>query len=118
MNAIAALRQARDDAHRVFDSLWMRGPRGNWEQQRRRAYCWLAFAMGIEIKDCHFSLFNLGQCHRATMLASCRLESLKETEQLCREIKAPFAGIQAPRKRNRKKWDGGRKRRTDWDRDT
>ena len=53
------LNRARKNAHKVFDKFWKSGL-----MTRGMAYQWLAKAMKIEAKDCHFSMFNEKQCEK------------------------------------------------------
>lgn len=107
MSKYTALRIARDDAHAVFDLLWLYGTKKQRAQQRGAAYEWLAGAMGLEPEQCHFSKFTLEQCRRATALASNRLEAMKQIRPLLSAIQRPewghhWAAEQRHRERKRK----------------
>lgn len=60
-----ATRQARMDAHRVFDRLWKE--RG-WH--RADAYVWLAQVMDMSEEKAHIGNFNAEQCRKVIRLAS------------------------------------------------
>lgn len=53
------LRAARVRAHAYFDQLWQSG-----QMKRKDAYAWLAEQLGIEVKKCHISWFDVQQCER------------------------------------------------------
>lgn len=57
--ANAQTRQARKNAHAVFDPMW------NGRRMRRRdAYAWLAHGLGIKYEDCHIGEFDTAMCQR------------------------------------------------------
>lgn len=61
----ARLRRLRKEVHDHLDPLWAdENPVGN----RVQAYTHLARLMGIQLKDCHASLFNEDQCRKALKL--------------------------------------------------
>lgn len=60
--ANAAMRQARMEAHRAFDDLWM----GCWK--RADAYAWLAKELGIPKNDCHIGEFDIETCGRVVRI--------------------------------------------------
>jgi hypothetical protein len=64
--ANAELRQAKQDAHRVFDRLWRQKMRSGATKHiaRNAAYAWLAQQLGIPQRDCHIGMFDLEQCRR------------------------------------------------------
>ena len=53
------LRCKRVQAHRAFDSLWMRQG-----MKRKDAYRWLARKMGLSVKATHIGGFEMAQCQR------------------------------------------------------
>lgn len=61
--ANAALRSARQAAHRAFDPMWRRGG-----MSRGAAYSWLAHSLGIPAHDCHIGLFDEHTCERVIAL--------------------------------------------------
>lgn len=76
--ANAELRKLRNEAHAVFDPIWLEP---EWEtlkersRIRRKAYAWLAQSMGLTVDECHIAMFNEDQC--------------KLVIKLCRERKSP-----------------------------
>lgn len=52
------LRQARGEAHRLFDQLW----KGGGYMTRTQAYAWLQNKMGLSPHDTHIAQFNHEQC--------------------------------------------------------
>lgn len=61
--ANAELRQAKQEAHVVFDELWQRTtPAGTFD--RNGAYRWLAAQLGIKRADCHIGMMDLETCLR------------------------------------------------------
>lgn len=58
-------RDARKQAHIVFDRLW----RGNDRQMnRRQAYNWLRLKMGLSHSKCHIAMFSIEQAMKAIEL--------------------------------------------------
>lgn len=57
--ANAELREARMEAHAVFDPFWKRKGIG-----RSRAYRGLAKRLGIDVKACHIGMFDVETCRR------------------------------------------------------
>lgn len=57
--ANAELRQARQGAHAIFDSLWRSG-----EMTRPEAYVWLANALHIQVGRCHIGWMDVDNCNR------------------------------------------------------
>jgi ssDNA-binding Zn-finger/Zn-ribbon topoisomerase 1 len=53
----AATRNARKEAHKIFDQLWKNGL-----MSRTKAYRWLRRAMDLKAKDAHISQFDKKQC--------------------------------------------------------
>lgn len=60
--------EARYNAHAEFDALWREGVFTRYLHPRTRAYEWLAQALEIDLDDCHFGMFDLNTCQRATTL--------------------------------------------------
>ncbi|UTU07784.1 hypothetical protein CcrC1_gp099 [Caulobacter phage C1] len=60
--------EARWSAHNAFDALWRDGPFTRFLNARSRAYAWLAEELEMDIEDCHFGMFDLNTCRRATTL--------------------------------------------------
>lgn len=59
------LRQAKMQAHSVFDPLWKRKAQIagiSKGKARRKAYRWLAEQMGIPEDDCHIGMFSEEEC--------------------------------------------------------
>jgi hypothetical protein len=63
--ANAELRQAKMDAHSVFDPLWRNG-----ERTRKQAYQWLAEKLGMPFKKCHIGYFDIEQCKQVVAVCS------------------------------------------------
>jgi hypothetical protein len=61
--ANAELRQARRDAHAIFDELWK-----SKRMSRTKAYKWLASELHINPKNCHIGGFDLITCRRVVEL--------------------------------------------------
>lgn len=61
--ANAATRQARIQAHDVFDPIWKTG-----RMDRQAAYAWLAGLLGIRPEACHISWFDEDQCAEVVRL--------------------------------------------------
>lgn len=57
------LRAARMSCHNLFDPLWRGYPRRF--SSRLAAYEWLANALGVPVKRCHFAEFDVDTCKRA-----------------------------------------------------
>ena len=60
-------REWRKQLHKVFDPIWENG-----EMSRKQTYAWLAVEMGIDVKQCHISMFTAGQCGQATAICEQR----------------------------------------------
>jgi hypothetical protein len=60
--ADASLRRAKMQAHAAFDPLWRRPPNDAKPGARKRAYAWLAAAMGLTAKQTHIGAFDEQQC--------------------------------------------------------
>lgn len=52
------LREARKEAHRMFDPLW----RDSKRMKRTEAYRWMADQLGIELEDAHVARLEFEQC--------------------------------------------------------
>lgn len=79
-----ATRQARIDAHEVFDRLWRGGP-----LHRQQAYDELAVAMGVERGEAHFGSMSVEECCRAMAWAKVRLEYFRDS---CTEGRVQWRG--------------------------
>ena|ERR1700679_702984 len=66
--ANASLRRAKMDAHAAFDPLWRQPPNAAKAGARKRAYAWLAAAMGLTAKQTHIGAFDEAQCARVVAL--------------------------------------------------
>lgn len=60
-----ATREARKQAHRVFDIIWKSG-----KMSRTSAYVWLSAQLGIEPCHCHIAMMDATQCSEVVRLAS------------------------------------------------
>lgn len=56
-------REARMNAHAIFDRLWKDGPDKRF-RSRGGAYEWLSKAMGMKQKDCHIGFMNAEKCRQ------------------------------------------------------
>lgn len=56
--ATPAIREARQQAHRLLDRLW------HSAGARRRVYAALADHLGVELEDCHIGMFDVEQCQQ------------------------------------------------------
>ena len=73
--ADADLRQAKSQAHLVFDPLWRFGRLRN----RTAAYAWLAGHMGMPVERCHIGEFDVVDCERVVHFCrTFRLNNYKE----------------------------------------
>lgn len=72
--ANAQLRRAKSRAHAAFDPLW----RGKKRGARSAAYAWLAEAMGLKGRDCHFGMMSERLCNEAGRLARERRKELTD----------------------------------------
>ena len=52
-------KEARMEAHRIFDMLWKDGP-----LSRKEAYQWMQEKMGLSEKEAHIGMFDKEQCER------------------------------------------------------
>lgn len=55
----------RAKGHDAFDPLWQKG-----FMSRNEAYRWLSQEMDLDRENCHFSLFNEGQCNEAVKICN------------------------------------------------
>jgi len=62
--ANAELRRAKMAAHAAFDPLWRTFPKKERNVRRKRAYAWLAKALGIPREECHIGMFDVDMCYR------------------------------------------------------
>jgi hypothetical protein len=61
-----ATRDARIQLHnRMLDPLWKKLPDDHRKTGRVRTYRFLAWALGIERKDCHTGMFTIERCREA-----------------------------------------------------
>jgi hypothetical protein len=71
----ARTRYWRTQAHQALDSRWRRADpsarSGAHGFMRRKAYAWLAGALGIAVEDCHIGRFTEAECRR--VIAACRV---------------------------------------------
>jgi hypothetical protein len=68
-----ATRQARQEAHRLFDPLWSRKAKKPGETiatARAAAYRWLGEQMGLTPEQTHISLFTQAQAKQVTALCT------------------------------------------------
>lgn len=59
------LRQWKMNAHSVFDALWKSQPN---PVRRKEAYRWLAFQLGLTVKQCHIGWFDVARCKKVVDL--------------------------------------------------
>ena len=64
--ANAELRQAKTRAHAAFDPIWK-----NRRMTRRKAYSWLADALGVPVEQMHIGEFDEALCLRVVEI--CRM---------------------------------------------
>lgn len=64
-----ATRNARKYGKVPFQALWD-GPKAS--MSRETAYAWLASALGIDPKVCHFAMFDAAMCNRARDLSKAK----------------------------------------------
>ena len=76
------LRNARHEAHQVFDRLWKER-----HMSRRRAYSWLAEAADIPPEECHFRMFDVGMCEAVTVLVQRKLKAMQRMTARLRKSK-------------------------------
>lgn len=74
------LKNARREAHVVFDRLWIDGL-----MSRSGAYRWLSEATEIPRDECHFRLFDVGLCEAVTVLARRKYRRLNKIRQVRRK---------------------------------
>jgi len=60
------LREAKKEAHKYFDPLWIRKMRRGFSKNKARndAYKWLPKELGIEVNLCHIGMFDTDMCMR------------------------------------------------------
>ena len=63
-------RQARLQAHAVFDARWKFGS----NMTRKEAYTWLAAELGLHVDQCHIGMFDLATCKRVMKLCEGKAE--------------------------------------------
>ena len=73
--ANASLRCAKMTAHAAFDPLWRQPPNVAQPGARKRAYAWLAAAMGLTAKQTHIGAFDETQCARVVELCQLAREA-------------------------------------------
>ena len=56
------MRQMKMKCHDIFDSMW------ETPTQRKKLYAWLANALKIDIKDCHFGYFDMNMLNKAYII--------------------------------------------------
>lgn len=62
-------RNLRRAAHALFDPIYECYPKGKQRREARwRAYMWLAYAMGVDIKLAHIGEFDADQCRQLIAL--------------------------------------------------
>lgn len=69
--ANAELRQAKSNAHQLFDALWKRKIKKDQcrkKDARSLGYKWLAKSMGLRYKDCHIGMFDVDKCNQVINL--------------------------------------------------
>lgn len=70
------LRRARNEAHKIFDTLW----KGNSRQMTRyNAYKWLANKMNLKIEETHIAWFEINQCKKVIELVRSKYERDKKS---------------------------------------
>lgn len=70
-------REARNEAHRVFDFIWKSG-----KATRGDAYRWLMGVMGLHRRKCHIAMFDVAQCKQV-------VEACKSHPWISSSSKAP-----------------------------
>jgi hypothetical protein len=73
--ADANLRRAKMQAHAAFDPLWRQPPNSAKAGARKRAYAWLAAAMGLTARQTHIGAFDEAQCARVVELCETAREA-------------------------------------------
>lgn len=81
--ANAELREARQLAHKAFDSLWKLGEAGRREylMKRSEAYMWLSRGLKIGKEVTHIGMFDLEQCSKTVELATAYTSGLKQIKK-------------------------------------
>jgi hypothetical protein len=67
------LRNAKKDAHSVFDQLWAIKVSAGYSksESRAKAYKWLSDEMGIPSEKTHIGMFDVEQCNKVVDLCKC-----------------------------------------------
>ena len=65
------IRDARQNAHCIFDNLWKSGKMG-----RNAAYKWLCEAMDMSREECHIGMFDVDECNRVVEVSKEKLAEL------------------------------------------
>lgn len=68
------LREAKQQAHSLFDPIWKDG-----RKTRSDAYSWLALKLGIKRSECHIGLFNVETCGKVVQI--CQQENAEYDSQ-------------------------------------
>lgn len=71
--ANASLRKKRLEAHKVFDVFWINAKKP--QEERKKAYEWLASKMNIPVDKCHIGMFNEEECKIAIRFCLIRKKS-------------------------------------------
>lgn len=74
--ANAVTRQARKEAHALFDPLWQRKMEKGYTKNaaREASYIWLAKEMRIHRDECHIGSFTAEQCEQVIKICSSLLK--------------------------------------------
>lgn len=57
-------KQARIEAHAVFDELWRKASKKGKKSARQKAYAWLREELGLTKEECHIGRFDKAMCQR------------------------------------------------------
>jgi zinc-finger-containing domain len=68
--ADAELRQAKKEAHAIFDPIWT-----NDKKQRKVAYRWLTEQLQIDTKSCHIGMFDVEMCRLTIEICKSRRDT-------------------------------------------
>ena len=63
-------RQARLQAHALFDARWKPGG----DMTRKEAYAWLAAELGLPVDQCHIGMFDFLTCEKVMRLCEGKAE--------------------------------------------
>lgn len=66
-------RQARMDAHAVFDRLWKGATKGGKSAARKKAYRWLREQLGLSKEECHIGRFDIEMCKKVIAVCEERI---------------------------------------------